>query len=48
MQTEENALEKALRKAADEPADRPEFYRILLESKILVIGSPLIRTAREL
>lgn len=38
MYIEENALEKALRKAANEPADRPEFYRLLLESTVLVIS----------
>lgn len=39
MEIEENALDKALRRAADEPAERPEFYHILLESTVFVIGS---------
>lgn len=39
MEMEENILEQALRRAANDPAECPEFYRVLLESKILVIGS---------
>jgi hypothetical protein len=39
MQTEENALELALLLAASEPGHRPEFYRLLLESTVFVIGS---------
>lgn len=39
MQTEDNALEIALQLAASEPAHRPEFYRLLLESTILILGS---------
>ncbi len=39
MEIEENALERALRRAADEPAERPEFYRLLLESTVFVIGT---------
>lgn len=38
METEENALEQSLRRAAVEPAERPDFYRLLLESTIYVIG----------
>ena len=34
----ENALERALRLAATEPAQRPEFYKTLLDSTIYVIG----------
>src|SRR5262245_49577657 len=34
----QNALELALAKAATEPAYRPEFYRLLLESEVLVLG----------
>ena len=34
----QNPLEIALARAANEPAARPEFYRILLESDIYVIG----------
>lgn len=34
----ENALENALMRAAREPAARPEFYRLLLESDLLVLG----------
>jgi hypothetical protein len=34
----ENALERILRLAADEPAHRPEFCRILLDSKVFVLG----------
>jgi hypothetical protein len=33
-----NALEAALAKAAMEPAVRPEFYRLLLESEVYVLG----------
>ncbi|MDX1997137.1 MAG: enhanced serine sensitivity protein SseB C-terminal domain-containing protein, partial [Thermoanaerobaculia bacterium] len=33
-----NRLEAALAKAADDPASRPEFYRLLLDSTIYVIG----------
>jgi hypothetical protein len=36
--TEENPLERALRIAADEPATRPAFYRLLIESEVFVIG----------
>jgi hypothetical protein len=39
MQTDENVLETALELAAAEPANRPEFYRLLLESTIFVLGS---------
>jgi hypothetical protein len=39
MEREENALETALRRAADDPVHRPEFERLLLESKILVLGT---------
>ncbi len=35
----ENILERALRLAASEPAHRPEFYSLLLESTVLVLGS---------
>lgn len=34
----ENELEVALRRAADEPAARPEFYKLLVESKIFILG----------
>lgn len=33
-----NPLESALAKAADDPASRPEFYRLLLESNVFIIG----------
>lgn len=33
-----NPLEVALAKAAEDPASRPEFYRLLLDSTIYVIG----------
>jgi len=33
-----NALEMALARAADDPAARPEFYRLLLESDVFVLG----------
>lgn len=36
--TAENALEIALRQAASEPAARPEFLRLLLESQIFILG----------
>ena len=39
MQTEDNILEIALELAASEPAHRPEFYRLLLESTIFIIGA---------
>jgi hypothetical protein len=39
MQTEDNALELALMLAASEPAHRPEFFRLLLESTVFVLGS---------
>lgn len=39
MQTEENALELALMLAASEPGHRPEFFRLLLESTVFVLGS---------
>jgi hypothetical protein len=39
MEIEENDLDKALQRAVDEPAERPEFYRILLESTVFVIGT---------
>jgi SseB protein C-terminal domain/SseB protein N-terminal domain len=34
----ENALELALMKAATEPEHRPEFYRLLVESEVFVLG----------
>jgi hypothetical protein len=34
-----NALEHALEQAAKEPANRPAFYRLLLESEVFVLGS---------
>jgi hypothetical protein len=39
MQTEDNVLEIALELAASEPAHRPEFFRLLLESTILIFGT---------
>src|SRR3546814_897971 len=33
-----NDLEVALARAATEPADRPEFYRVLLASEVFVLG----------
>ncbi len=38
--SQENSLEKALRLAADEPAYRPEFFTLLLESSVYVLGHP--------
>ena len=38
MQESQNLLEIALARAVSEPADRPQFYRLLLESEIYVIG----------
>lgn len=35
---EEKKLEELLKQAADEPAYRPEFYSVLLESTIYIIG----------
>lgn len=37
--SEDNTLEQALRRAAAEPAERPAFYRLLLESTVYVIGT---------
>jgi hypothetical protein len=34
----ENALEQALQRAMTEPAVRPEFYRLLLEANLYIIG----------
>ena len=40
METQlENRLEEMLRLAADEPAHRLEFYRVLLSSEIYVFGT---------
>ena len=36
--SQENALEVALRLAATEPASRPEFYKTLLEASVYVLG----------
>ena len=49
MQPEDNNLEQALRLAADEAAHRHDFYKMLLESTVYVIGqsdgpSPSVRT----
>ncbi len=38
IEEQENPVEVALRLAADEPAHRPEFYRLLLESSVYVLG----------
>jgi len=38
MQMEENALEIALALAASEPAHRPEFFRLLLDSTVFILG----------
>ena len=35
----ENPLERILRLAADEPAHRPEFFQVLLNSTVYVLGS---------
>jgi len=35
---QENPLDVALQLAADEPARRPEFYRLLLESSVYILG----------
>ena len=35
----ENELEKALVKAVKSPASTPDFYRLLLESDLLVMGT---------
>jgi len=34
----ENKLERALKRAGDDPASRPDFYRILLDSEVYAIG----------
>ncbi len=36
---QENALEKSLRLAADEPAHRPDFFKTLLNSTIYILGT---------
>lgn len=38
MEHEPNALEQALIRAATEPAERPAFYRLLMESEVFVLG----------
>jgi len=38
MEGAQNSLEMALARAAAEPASRPAFYRLLLESEVYVIG----------
>lgn len=38
MPVHENPLELALRAAASDPAHRPDFYHLLMESKVFVIG----------
>lgn len=38
MNVPQNPLEEALVRAADEPASRPDFYRILLSSDVFLIG----------
>lgn len=35
----ENKLETLLRLAADEPAHRPEFYNVLMQSEVFILGS---------
>ena len=37
---EETRLEELLRLSALEPAHRPEFYKVLMESDIFVLGKP--------
>lgn len=37
--TKENKLEEILRLAADEPAHRPQFYEVLLNSDVFVLGT---------
>lgn len=36
---EENQLEECLRLAADEPAHRPQFYEVLLNSQVYLLGT---------
>ena len=36
---QENPLEQILRLAADEPAHRPEFCRVLLNATVYVLGT---------
>lgn len=38
MQDDLNPLERALRLAAEDAANRPDFYRLLLQSQVFVIG----------
>lgn len=38
MEAKENTLEKAFRLAADEAANRPDFYATLLESTVYIFG----------
>ena len=37
--SQEIKLETALRRAADHPAQRPEFYKMLLESSLYILGT---------
>jgi hypothetical protein len=37
--SQEIKLETALRSAADHPAERPEFYKVLLESSLYILGT---------
>lgn len=36
---QENLLEEMLRRAADQPAHRPEFLKVLLDSTVYILGS---------
>ncbi|TXH02530.1 MAG: enhanced serine sensitivity protein SseB [Nevskiaceae bacterium] len=38
MEEPQNPLEMALAKAATDPAERPTFYRLLMESEVFVLG----------
>lgn len=42
---QESPLEMALRLASNEPAQRPEFYKLLLESSVFIIGHSDVTTS---
>ena len=43
MDSDANPLERALRRAATDPSARPDFYRLLLEADVFVIGEATAR-----
>lgn len=47
MSVQENDLEKALRLAATDPASRPAFYTLLLNSNVYALVPPEVRAVLE-